>query len=143
MKASHHASQSEATAGHPPGNPTLGAPERGVPEAPLRIPLPAGYRGGVITAVTVFIGFSLSFVRYWGFEAPGQWTSRSIAVFIALLIPILAEIYALYRALLVSDDDEAAYATTIKWFVWSVCGMLVAVCFAAIVMSGALTPGTS
>ena len=143
MITPHHASQSEVAAGHPTGDPTLGAAERGAPDAPKRIPLPAGYRGGVITAITVFIGFSLSFVRYWGFEAPGQWTSRSIAVFIALLIPILAEIYALYRALLVSDDDETAYATTIKWFVWSVFGMLVGVCFAAVVMPGALTPGTT
>ena len=132
--------QLETTVGRAASDPTLGAPEPQAPSPPKRIPLPTGYRGGVITAITVFIGFSLSFFRYWAFEAPGEWTIRSVAVFIALLMPILAEIYALYRALLVSDDDESAYATTIKWFVWSVVGMLVAVCFAAVVMSGALTP---
>ena len=126
---------------HTRGNQAPGTPESQASALPKRNPLPAGYRGGVITAITVFIGFSLSFLRYWGFEAPGQWNVRSIAVFVALLIPIFAEIYALYRALLVSDDDESEYATTIKWFVWSVFGMLVAICLAAIVLSGALTPG--
>ena len=141
MIAPTYAPRPQAPAAQPPGDPALAIPEAQASNPPRRIPLPAGYRGGVITAITVFIGFSLAFVRYWAFEAPGQWTVRSIAVFVALLIPILAEIYALYRALQVSDDDESAYATTIKWFVWSVFGMLVAVCFAAIVASGVLTPG--
>jgi hypothetical protein len=85
--------------------------------------LPAGYLQGLITAITVFIGFSLSFLRYWAFDAPGGWTTRSFVELFALLTPILAEIYALYRALLVIDDDEAEYATTVKWFIWSVFGV--------------------
>ncbi|MBB3179692.1 hypothetical protein [Variovorax sp. Sphag1AA] len=101
-----------------------------------RRPLPPGYREGIITAVTVIIGFSLSFVRYWAFEAPGDWTVRSVIALIALLIPIAAEIYTLYRALLVEDDDEATYKVTVKWFIGSVCGMLVSVSLAAIVLSG-------
>ncbi|SEA76896.1 hypothetical protein [Variovorax sp. YR216] len=106
------------------------------PAPARRRPLPAGYREGIITAVTVIIGFSLSFVRYWAFEAPGDWTGRSIIALIALLIPIAAEIYTLYRALLVEDDDEATYKVTVKWFIGSVCGMLVSVSLAAIVLSG-------
>ena len=101
-----------------------------------RVPLPAGYREGIITAITVIIGFSLSFVRFWAFEAPGDWTARSMVALVALLIPIAAEIYTLYRALLVEDDDEATYRTTVKWFIGSVCAMLVAVSLAAIVLSG-------
>lgn len=111
------------------------APEPAPTPAPRR-PLPAGYREGIITAVTVIIGFSLSFVRYWAFEAPGDWTVRSVIALIALLVPIAAEIYTLYRALLVEDDDEATYKATVKWFVGSVCGMLVSVSLAAIVLSG-------
>lgn len=111
-------------------------PPPSTPEPAPRRPLPAGYREGIITAITVIIGFSLSFVRYWAFEAPGDWTARSIFALVALLIPIAAEIYTLYRALLVEDDDEATYKVTVKWFIGSVCGMLVSVSLAAIVLSG-------
>ncbi|MGJ7508227.1 hypothetical protein [Variovorax sp. GT1P44] len=112
-------------------------PTRIPPQAPRpRAPLPPGYREGMITAVTVIIGFSLSFVRYWAFEAPGEWTSRSVIALLALLVPIVAEIYTLYRALLVADDDEATYGITVRWFIGSVCGMLVAVALAAVVLSG-------
>ena len=105
--------------------------------ATARKPLPGGYRTGVITAITVFIGFSLSFLQYWAFEAPGEWTARSLIALPVLLLPILAQIYALYRALLIEDDDEATYRVTIRWFLWAVVGTLFAVCVAAIVMSGA------
>lgn len=100
-----------------------------------RKPLPSGYRQGVTTAITVFIGFSLAFLRFWAFEAPGDWTLQSIAAVMIMLLPICGQIYALYRALLVEDDDERTYTVTIKWFVWSVAGMLVAVCLAAVVLS--------
>jgi hypothetical protein len=100
-----------------------------------RKPLPGGYRTGLITAITVFVGFSLSFLQYWAFEAPGEWTAKSVVAVVFLLIPILAQIYALYRALLIEDDDETRYRVTIRWFLWAVVGMLFAVCAAAIVMS--------
>ena len=100
-----------------------------------RKPLPQGYRPGVITAITVFIGFSLAFLRFWAFEAPGDWTPYSIAALVIMLLPICGQIYALYRALLVADDDERTYAVTIKWFVWSIVGMMIAVCLAAVVLS--------
>jgi hypothetical protein len=99
-------------------------------------PLPSGYRQGVITAITVFVGFSLAFLRFWAFEAPGDWTPYSIAAVVILLLPICGQIYALYRALQVEDDDERVYRRTIKWFIWSVVGMLVALCVAAVVLSG-------
>ena len=41
-------------------------------------PLPQGYRQGIITAITVLLGFSLAFFRFWGFEASGEWAPRSI-----------------------------------------------------------------
>jgi hypothetical protein len=130
---------------HRPSTPQDDAPSafadsrQGV-QATSRKPLPAGYRQGVITAITVFIGFSLAFLRFWAFEAPGEWTRYSIAAVVIMLLPICGQIYALYRAVLVQDDDESTYRVTVKWFVWSVVGMLVAVCLAAFVLSGAFVP---
>ena len=100
--------------------------------------MPPGYRTGLITAITVFVGFSLSFLQYWAFEAPGEWTANSIVAVLFLLIPILAQIYALYRALLIEDDDETRYRVTIRWFLCAVVGMLFAVCAAAVATSGKL-----
>lgn len=126
---------SSAAANGTPVHPPQGANEPPASQA-TRTPLPAGYRQGIITAITVFIGFSLAFLRFWAFEAPGDWTLRAIATSVVLMIPICAQIYALYRALLVEDDDEATYRVTILWFVWSVVGMLLAVCLTAMVLSG-------
>ena len=116
-------------------------PATTTPSPAVRKPLPAGYRQGVITAITVFIGFSLSFFRYWAFEAPGDWTPRSVAALLIMLVPICAQINALYRALRIEDDDEHSYQITMKWFVWSIFGMLFALGLAAVVLSGALGPG--
>jgi hypothetical protein len=99
-----------------------------------RKPLPPGYRTGIITAITVFIGFSLAFLRFWAFEAPGEWNAYAVGAVAILLLPICAQVYALYRALLVQDDDERTYAITVRWFVWSVGGMLAALCLAAAVL---------
>jgi hypothetical protein len=29
--------------------------------------LPSGYRQGLVTAISIFLSFSLLFLRYWGF----------------------------------------------------------------------------
>jgi len=102
------------------------------------IPLPNGYRQGIISAVTILIGFSLAFLRFWAFEAPGEWTSRSVIAAIVLGIPIVLEIYVLYRSLRLEDDEEREYVKTVRWFIASIVAMLVAVIFAAVVTSGLL-----
>ncbi|MEI9865016.1 MAG: hypothetical protein WDN00_10765 [Limisphaerales bacterium] len=33
--------------------------------------LPHGYRQGIITAITVLLGFTLGFFRFWGLNRPG------------------------------------------------------------------------
>jgi hypothetical protein len=100
--------------------------------APERRPLPNGYRQGIVSAVTIFIGFSLAFLRFWAFEAPGHWTLRALLVALLLAVPILLEIYVLFRSLRVADDDETEYAETIRWFVISVVAMLIAIVVAAV-----------
>ena len=49
-----------------------------LPDTPPQRSIPEGYRAGIITAITVLLGFSLALFRFWGFEAPGDWTLRSI-----------------------------------------------------------------
>jgi hypothetical protein len=99
-------------------------------------PLPAGYRQGVISAITVVIGFSLLFMRYWGFEATGRVTRASVAAGLLLLIAILLEFYALWRALQLEDDEESEYRTTLRWFMASVAVLLVSVAMASLAAAG-------
>lgn len=88
--------------------------------ADARVPLPAGYRQGIITAITVLLGFSLVFLRYWGFELPGTWTlSAELAAGLAV-VSVLLQMFALWRALQVKDDDEGEYKVTLRWFLSSV-----------------------
>ena len=100
-----------------------------------RRPLPNGYRQGINSAITILIGFSLAFLRFWAFETPGEWTRRSVITAIVLGIPIGLQIYVLYRSLRLEDDDEREYVKTVRWFIASIALMLVAVMFAAVVPS--------
>ena len=90
-----------------------------------RAPLPAGYRQGIISAITVLLGFSLLFLRYYSFEAPGDWTIASTIAALLLALAILLELIALWRSLRIEDDDEPEYRVTLRWFVASV-GILLA-----------------
>ena len=92
---------------------------RSPPPAPphLRRPLPQGYRQGIITAITVLLGFSLSFLRYWSFVAPGEWTLQSVLPAGTLVVAIILQIIVLYRSLQVADDDETHYQRTGRWFI--------------------------
>ena len=100
-----------------------------------RRPLPSGYRQGIVTAIAVFLGFSLAFLRFWAFEAPGEWTLRSSLPTLAICVPIVMEIYALFRSLRVADDDETEYAKTLRWFIASVVVMFIAVFISAMELS--------
>jgi hypothetical protein len=79
-------------------------------------PLPNGYRQGIITAITVLLGFSLLFLRFWSFETPGSWTALAVVATLLLGVSILLQFVALWRALQVSDDNETEYRKTLRWF---------------------------
>lgn len=98
-------------------------------------PVSDGYRQGIITAITVFIGFSLAFLRYWVFDAPGIWDAPSAIVTIALVVAILLELYALFRALRLADDDEREYGRTVVWFISSVGVLFLGLFLASIFLS--------
>jgi hypothetical protein len=89
--------------------------------------LPQGYRAGLITAITVLLGFSLNFVRYWGFDAPGEWSSVSALPGVILLLAVLLQIIALYRSLRLEDEAEGAYRTTVRFFIASALLLLMGV----------------
>lgn len=98
-------------------------------------PLPAGYRQGVISAITVVIGFSLLFMRYWGFEAKGRVTYTAVAAAVVLMVAILLEFYALFRALQPEDEQECEYRKTLRWFMASVVVLFVSVTIASLAMT--------
>src|SRR5262245_66205481 len=113
---------------------------REVESKPERLPakpqgLPIGYRQGLITAITVLLGFSLAFLRFWGFEAPGDWTPRSVAPTAALIISILLQIIVLFRSLRLEDEDPKEYRKTVRWFTVSVVVMLISVVIEGAVIS--------
>ena len=101
--------------------------------------LPAGYRQGVISAITVVISFSLLFMRYWGFEASGHVTRASVAAGILLQVAILIEFYTLWRSLQVKDDDEFEYRMTLRWFMASVAVLLASITVASLAAAGIIT----
>lgn len=82
--------------------------------------VPDGYRPGFITAVTVFLGFSLAFVRFWSLEAPGEWSAHSVIAASIFAGSILLQLITLFRALDVRDNEEEHYAVTVRWFLAAV-----------------------
>ncbi|GLQ78490.1 hypothetical protein GCM10007881_20060 [Mesorhizobium huakuii] len=100
-----------------------------------RVPLPVGYRQGVISAITVLLGFSLLFLRYWNFEADGGWTTASILATLLLALAIVLQLVALWRSLLPRDDDEPVYQVTLRWFLASIIALLAGVLLAGLTAS--------
>ncbi|HEY1325429.1 MAG TPA: hypothetical protein VGI14_00720 [Casimicrobiaceae bacterium] len=96
--------------------------------------VPQGYRQGLITAISVLLGFSLTFLRYWSLEAPGEWTPHAIVATVALVGAALLQIVALVRALRLEDDHPKEFRMTVRCFTWStallVIGLLLAALFA-------------
>ena len=102
--------------------------------------VPTGFRTGIITAITVLLGFSLAFFRFWGFEASGQWTVRSIVSTAVVVVAILLQVVALFRSLRLEDDEPREYRKTVKWFIASAAALVLALLFAVVEVSGTLDP---
>jgi hypothetical protein len=116
----------------------MSAPPNGgphpVPAPPVSVP--AGYRQGLIMAITVLLAFSLGFLRFWGFEAPGRWTWRSLVSTGIAVAAIVLQLIALFRSLKLEDDDPVHYRATVRWFIGSALAMLLGLSFALIEVSG-------
>ena len=109
-------------------------PQSPVPERWPRV-VPDGYRQGLITAITVLLGFSLTFLRFWGFEAPGHWSLRSIISTGTSIFAILLQLVALFRSLRLEDQDPIEYRKTIRWFIGSAIALLFGLSFAVLEFS--------
>lgn len=99
--------------------------------------LPQGYRQGLITGITVFISFSLVFLRFWGFETHGKWTFASITLAVVITLSLVLQIIALFRALSLEDDEPRQYALTVKLFLMGV------ICFVLGLAAGMILFGLS
>lgn len=99
-------------------------------------PLPQGYRQGIITAITVLLGFSLALFRFWGLEAEGEWTLRSVIAAGAMVVAVVLQIVALFRSLRLEDDDPDEYRKTVMWFTASAVVLLVGLVIATVVFAG-------
>ena len=86
--------------------------------------LPSGYRSGIITAITVVLGFSLLFLRSWVFELPGEWTTSGVAAASLLVIAIVLQLVSLWRSLQPKDEVPAEYRLTLRWFMTSTAFLL-------------------
>jgi 4-amino-4-deoxy-L-arabinose transferase-like glycosyltransferase len=100
--------------------------------------IPQGYRAGIITAITVLLGFSLTFLRFWGFEAPGKWTPRSVISTGILVLAVALQIFALFRSLRLEDDEVGEYRKTVAWFIASAVALLVGLLLAVVEFSGVM-----
>ena len=101
-------------------------------DPPERGGLPIGYRQGVITAITVLLGFSLLFLRFWSFELPGRWNFSSALSAILMALSILGQLVTLWRSLQLEDENLPVYRKTLRWFLGSAVLLLVALTLAAL-----------
>ena len=100
--------------------------------------LPNGYRQGVISAITVLLGFSLLFVRFWTFEAEGKWTWHAVLAVALLVVSTLVQMITLWRSLQIEDDAPAVYRITLRWFMAAVILLFLSVLMAGVSYSGLL-----
>jgi hypothetical protein len=94
--------------------------------------IPVGFRSGIITAITVLLGFSFLFLRSWVFELPGEWTVSSAIAAVLLLLAIVLELTALWRSLQLKDDHVLEYRLTLRWFLVSIIVLLISLVTAAL-----------
>jgi heme O synthase-like polyprenyltransferase len=109
------------------------AKNRHAPAAERQPPaVPDGYRQGLITAITVLLGFSLTFLRFWGIEAPGYWTLLSIVSTGTSIVAVVLQLVALFRSLRLEDQVTTEYQKTVRWFISSAIALLLGLSLAVI-----------
>ena len=88
------------------------AAERSVPE-PASIP--PEFRNGSLTAISVLVGFSLSFLIHWA-GTPGKWHAADLIAVTLIVVGSGLQIWALASMLFVSSLVAQNYARAIRTF---------------------------
>jgi len=81
--------------------------------APARIS--AEFRNGSLTAISVLVGFSLSFLSRWA-GTPGQWRAPDLLAVALIVVGSALQIWALGSMLFVSSLEAANYRRAIRIF---------------------------
>jgi hypothetical protein len=98
--------------------------------------VPNGYRQGFVTGSTVFLSFSLAFLRYWAIESQEPWNAGGVATATIFAAGIIVQLYALFRALDVRDEEVARYVTTVRCFFSGVAIMVIGLFASILVAAG-------
>src|SRR5215470_14028158 len=94
--------------------------------------VPSGYRQGIISAILVVLGFSLVFLRFWGFELKGAWDATSVASAAVIGISVIGQLVTLWRSLQLEDDTPAEYRKTLRWFLGSTIVLIVGIALSSL-----------
>ena len=90
-----------------------------MPAAEHRAPAPATihllFRNGSLTAISVLVGFSLSFLSHWA-GTPGQWHVTDLIAVTLIVIGIGLQIWALSSMLFVSSLIAEKYMHVVRLF---------------------------
>ena|SRR5215469_2316883 len=94
--------------------------------------IPDGYRQAITTAVTVSLGFSLTFLRtFWSREEPGGWNLAEVVAESIIGAGLVIQVITLFRALSIPDNEPRRYRHTARLFLAGVviviAGVLVSV----------------
>jgi hypothetical protein len=75
----------------------------------------ATFRNGSLTAISVVLGFSLSFLSRWA-GLPGQWHMGDLAAVLLIVLGITLQIFAMAAMLWVSSLKVSAYDRAMRTF---------------------------
>ena len=75
----------------------------------------ANFRGGSLTAISVLVGFSLSFLTRWA-GLPGPWLTADLVALLAIILGIAFQIIALARMLSIQSLLLRNYNRAVRLF---------------------------
>lgn len=85
------------------------------PQAPKPETIDATFRNGSLTAISVMLGFSLSFVGRWA-GLPGAWERSDLVAVALIVVGIILQIKATASLLSVNSLMAAKYKRSIRIF---------------------------
>jgi hypothetical protein len=105
------------------------------PKTPERARIHAEFRNGSLTAISVLVGFSLSFLSRWA-GTPGKWHAGDLFAVALIVTGSALQIWALGAMLFVSSMVMANYERAIRIFL---AGLAIVAVGVAIALLGEIT----